>query len=90
MRASRGSLEGLVVGLLVHYMFKMQHYAGTPGAGDSLDTLQLFVRGRRGVIWQALAYPLPNIFRSLNSLRRSPDTVSVQDVTVFSGPVSGS
>jgi hypothetical protein len=49
MRASRKSLEGLVVKLLAHYMLEMQHYAGTPGATDALDPFLSFVKARRGV-----------------------------------------
>src|SRR5665213_1369981 len=49
MRASRGSLEGLVVKLLAHYMFEVQIYAGTPGATDARDAFLSFVKGRRGI-----------------------------------------
>jgi hypothetical protein len=49
MRASRRSLEGLVVKLLAHYMLEMQLYAGRPGATDTLDTFLSFVKTRRGV-----------------------------------------
>jgi hypothetical protein len=49
MRASRKSLEGLVVKLLAHYMLEMQHYAGTPGATDALAPFLSFVKARRGV-----------------------------------------
>lgn len=49
MRASRRSLEGLVVKLLAHYMLEMQHYAGMSRATDALDPFLSFVKGRRGV-----------------------------------------
>jgi hypothetical protein len=48
MRASRRSLEGLVVKLLAHYMLEMQEYDDTPAAKDALDAFLSFVNARRG------------------------------------------
>jgi hypothetical protein len=49
MRASRKSVEALVVGLLARYMFEMQNYVAVPGVTDAREAFQSFVRVRQRV-----------------------------------------
>jgi hypothetical protein len=50
LRASRGSLESLVLGVLAGYVFELQAYCAAPGSADDLDQFLSFVIGRRAAI----------------------------------------
>jgi hypothetical protein len=47
LRASRGSLEILVAGLLAGYVFELQAYAATAGVVDEIGAFLAFVESRR-------------------------------------------
>jgi hypothetical protein len=50
LRASRGSLESLVVGVLAGYVFELQAYCAAPGSTDDLDQFLSFIKNRRAAI----------------------------------------
>lgn len=50
LRASRGSLERLVVGVLAGYVFELQAYCAAPGSTDDLDQFLSFIKSRRAAI----------------------------------------